>query len=91
MRPRARRARKRPRSGPAADELDSGDEATIRENRRKRARREGDEAAAGAGASEAEDEDEGEGGGGFVKTRSQRRIEYVFFILLCWRTAECLC
>ena len=56
------------RKSEAVDELDSGDEATIQEQRKKRKkRRKGDTA-------QGEDEDSG-GDGGLIKTRAQRLAE----------------
>ncbi|KAK3113613.1 swr complex subunit [Teratosphaeriaceae sp. CCFEE 6253] len=49
-----------------AEDLDSGDEATIRDRKRKRRRKD-------AGA--AEEADESSGAGGFVRTRAQRLVE----------------
>ena len=57
---------------PAEEDLDSGDEATIQELRRKRQR----------GDSEALSEDE-DGEGGLIKTRAQRAKGYVKVVDMC--------
>lgn len=53
----------RKRQAGESDELDSGDEVTIRESRRKKRKKGG------------EDADDSEGEGGLVKTRAQRKAE----------------
>lgn len=67
---------KRKRKAPAIDELDSGDEVTIEAAKKRKSRkRKGDK-----GRDEDDlmfSDDEG-GEGGLVKTRAQRRVEYVF-------------
>ncbi|KAK5128862.1 hypothetical protein LTR85_000195 [Meristemomyces frigidus] len=56
------------RKSEAVDELDSGDEATIRERKRKRKKKE---------AATAQEGEESGGEGGFVRTRAQRYAEKV--------------
>jgi len=55
------------RKSDALDELDSGDEATIKERKRKKRK----------GADANVDEEESAGEGGLIKTRAQRLAEYV--------------
>lgn len=57
-------SRKRKKAQPDAQELDSGDEATITELRK-------------AKKSKADDDEDSGGEGGLIKTRAQRRAEYV--------------
>ena len=60
------------------EDLDSGDEATIRERQRgKKKRRKGAVATATAAAAAAEQDDDSGGEGGLIKTRAQRLAEKV--------------
>jgi len=68
---------KRKRKAPSSDELDSGDEVTIEAVRKHRAKsRKG-----GKGRDDVDLllDDEG-GDGGLIKTRAQRRFEYVLWV-----------
>lgn len=73
FKPKAQAAtsRKRKAPPPTEEDLDSGDEATIRESKRLRKKRKGGDDVAAAG-----DEDSG-GEGGLIKTRAQRRAEKI--------------
>ena len=66
--------RKRPKSTKRKSEvlqqeLDSGDEATIKERKKKKRRKDADD--------EGEDGGESAGEGGFIRTRAQRQAQYV--------------
>jgi hypothetical protein len=71
-------SKKRKKAQDDAEELDSGDEATITELRK-------------AKRSKADDDEDSGGEGGLIKTRAQRRAEYVKLSLYCRTNANTLC
>ena len=72
-------SRKRKRKAPSPAELDSGDEMTIEAVRKRRSKKKKGVADGGDDDLILSDDDEG-GEGGLIKTRAQRRVEYVVSI-----------